>query len=171
MFSTSQLDMSQSLIATYFEQGYEYYICHTNTNLSNNNYNNYDYYDLTFYFSKSPITFSNNKFTCEGEFIKINALSRNVSNNISDSRLSRLSVTNSSNLNVSIPLYEHIMSNADNSYFMNTLAYVEYNNTNNLSYNLSVEDFFIPCVLICILILNYWLKEWFAKNYHKEKEV
>lgn len=168
MFSTSQLDMSQSLIATYFLDGYDNYICHTNTNLDDSYFaNNYNFYDLTFYFSKSPITVVDNTFTFSGDVIKVDVITRNVSNNENDNKLDRIKSNNFTSNSVSIPLYEHIMSNADGEIFMNTLSQQEYNLMNDISYNIDFNDFIVIPVILCILVISTWLRSWFGKNYKR----
>ena len=167
MFSTAQLDMLEPMVQAMYEDGYIYYVVHTNTNLNTSNYNNYDFYDLTFYFSKEPITFNNYKFTCSGNVIKINGMSRNVSNTTSDSKLSRTVYSSLSSLNVTVEDYEHIYSNADNCYIGDLMALTEYSNNNNIAYNISTNDFYVIPVLICIVIILNWFKVWFARNYKK----
>lgn len=164
MFSTTQLDMTAPMVQSYYEQGYIYYLVHTNTNISNS-YNNYNFQDLTFYFSKEPIEYKNDVFYFSGEYKKISAITRNISNNDTDNKLDRVSVSNGNSGSITVPLYEHIMTNCDNSIFMNTLALTEYNNVSNLGYNLSVNDFYVPVVIIAIIVLMSWLKSWFGKSY------
>ena len=168
MFSTTQLDMLEPMVQAYYEQGYSYYLVHTNTNTSSS-YNNYNFYDLTFYFSTEPIEFTNDKFNFTGAYKKINVITRNISSTDTDSKLDRLSVSNGSGGSVTVQLYEHIMTNAENSHFMNTIALTEYDNTHNLNYNIDVNDFFVPSVILGILVLSLWLKSWFGKTYKGEK--
>ena len=167
MFSTTQLDMLEPLVQAYYLNGYKYYICHTNTNVSN--YNNYDFYDVTFYFSKSPIIYNGNySFSLSGDSLKVNYMTRNISNGTNDSKLPRETV-NSFSGTLIINSYEHIMSNAENSIFMNTMSLTEYSNLNDLSFNLDVNDFFVPSVILAVILLFSWLKTWFGKNYRGEK--
>lgn len=167
MFSTSQLDMTKSLTLSYFENGYKYYVVHTNTNLDNYSYNNYNFYDLTFYFSKSPIQVDDNKFTFSGEVVKVNGISRNVSNSDNDNKLDRLDVSSFSNSSVTVPIYEHIYTNAEGEIYMNLLADKEYDIYNNFGYQFDFNDYLVIPVILSILVLLIWLRTWFGKNYKR----
>lgn len=166
MFSTSQQDMTKSLTSSYFENGFKYYIVHTNTKLDDS-YNNYNFYDLTFYFSKSPINVNNNKFTFSGDVIKINAISRNVSTSNNDNKLNRMNVSTFNGSSVTVPIYEHIYTNADGQIYMNLLSEKEYDINHNFGYQFDFNDYLIIPVILCILVLLIWLRSWFGKNYKR----
>lgn len=171
MFSTSQLDLIDNFVKSMYNNGYEYYFVHTNTNI--NSYNNYDFADLTFYFSKSPINVVNNTdyiLSSNNIILQYDVISRNVSlSSNQDNKLPRfndelLTVMSS----VRVPSYEFVMSNCiDNS--MDCLALVEYDNTNNISYNIKSNDFYTLPILLCISIIITWLSMWFGKSYRRKK--
>lgn len=161
MLSTTQLDYLEPMVQGMLEQGYPYYLAHTNTNFSSGS--NYNWRDLTIYFSKTPFTC--NGYTFEGfDVLKFDVITRNASSNSSDGRNERVLLSNISYLNLNIPDYEFISTNADNSFFMNHLAITEYQSVNDISYNVNLNDFWSFGVLIAIIILLIWLKSWFGRN-------
>lgn len=162
MFSTAQMDLIASLTQSMYEQGYEYYLVHTNTNL-NSSYNNYDFVDLEFYFSKEPIECTGYTFTGAAAIHK-EVISRNASNSSNDSQLPRISSGELSTLKVTVEDYEHIMTNAEGSQFMNCVALVEYQKANNIALNVSKNEFMAIPVLIAVIVLLHWFKTWFARN-------
>lgn len=171
MFSTSQLDLIDNFVKSMYNNGYEYYFVHTNTNI--NSYNNYDFADLTFYFSKSPINVVNNTdyiLSSDNIILQYDVISRNVSlSSNQDNKKPRfndelLTVMSS----VRVPSYEFVMSNCfENS--MDCLALVEYDNNNNISYNIKSNDFYTVPILLCISIIITWLSMWFGKSYRRKK--
>lgn len=163
MFSTTQLDLLQPLAEAMYNDGYIYYVAHTNTNLSTSSYNTYDFYDLSIYFSKSEIKCTDYNFKCADEVIRIDYITRNVSNNNSDSKLNRIRTIKVDSLNVNINPYEHIFTNSTNSLFADCLAMVEHNNNNNIAYNLTTNDFFVIPVLLSAVLLFSFLKMWFGR--------
>lgn len=162
MFSTAQLDLIAPMVQSMYEQGYTHYVVHSRTNLENT-YNNYDYVDLVFYFSKNEITFDNYTFTGE-DVVKKEVISRNVSNSTSDSKKPRVTSSSMEELNVYVNPYEHIMTDADGAQLMDIMAMTEYQNEIDLSWNLSKLDYMVIPVLIAVVVLMMWFKMWFARN-------
>lgn len=171
MFSTSQLDLIDNFVKSMYNNGYEYYFVHSNTNA--NSYNSYDFADLTFYFSKQPINVLSSDgyiLSSDNIILQYDVISRNVSlTSTQDNRVPRfndelLTVMTS----VTVPSYEFIMTNClDNS--MDCLALVDYDNNNNISYNIKSNDFYTIPVLLCVSILITWLSMWFGKSYRRKK--
>lgn len=170
MFSTSQLDLIDNFVKSMYNNGYEYYFVHTNTNL--NQSSTYNFADLTFYFSKEPINIVNSIdfiLSSDNIILQYDVITRNVSNNTQDSKSPRfddelLTVMTS----VRVPSYEFVMTNClENS--MDCLALVEYDNNNNISYNIKANDFYTVPVLLCVSIIITWLSMWFGKSYRRKK--
>lgn len=162
MLSTAQKDFIDLFVSQHYKQGYKYYICHTNTNLTNAS--QYTFYDLTFYFSKEPIKELNDyTFGTSGTWLAYDVMTRNASNNQSETKENRIKkITHNSN--VTIDKYEFILTNSENSYYMNTLALEEISYLTNIGYNISLNDYFIIPVILCSLLIFQWLRSWFANN-------
>ena len=170
MFSTSQLDLIDNFVKSMYNNGYEYYFVHTNTNF--NSYNSYNFADLTFYFSKSPINVLNTSdyiLSSDNIILQYDVITRNASTNNQDTKVPRfndelLPVMSS----VKVPSYEFVMSNClENS--MDCLALVEYDNNHNVSVNIKSNDFYTIPVLLCVSIIITWLSMWFGKSYRRKK--
>lgn len=166
MFSTTQLTLIEPVVQSMYVDGYEYYVVHTNTNL--NNYSNYDYQDLTFYFSKKPIEYRDNNTYFGADMVKLDVITRNGSNNQSDSKLPRFTVQSIGSGSFGINQIEFVMSNCGGTY-MDCMAMVEYDSRENISYNLDLNFMYVIPVLISILIISNWLRMWFARTDGKEK--
>ena len=162
MISTVQKDFIEMFVAQHYKQGYKYYICHTNTNLTNPM--TYNFYDLTFYFSKEPIKELNDyTFATNSTWKAYEVITRNVSNNQSDSKVERIKEI-SHKSNVTIDNYEFILTNSENSYYMNVIATEEISYLSNIGYNISLNDYIIIPVLLSALLIFQWLRTWFANN-------
>lgn len=163
MLSTAQMDFVENFIAQQYKEGYVYYVVFTNTNMSN--VSSYNFRDLSIVVSKFPINCQNSyTFKSSNACVRYNIITRNASNNRDDDRIERLQKTNLSSLNLSINNYEFIITNATNSYHMNTLAISELNYRDNLTYNLDVNDYYTIPVCLCIIIVWHWLSSWFGRT-------
>lgn len=112
MFSTAQQEIIDSYVPTMLNKGYSYYIVYTN-------YNNGDYYnrepDLIFIFSKDKIIGSSGyryQVPEEGSITTRIRTSNYSSNSYADNS-ERLVTTSYDGGYISIPMYEHIYTNAE----------------------------------------------------------
>ena len=106
MFSTAQQSYIDSILPTYADMGYKYYVCYTDS--SSSGYNDY-HPDLYFIFSDKQITSDTGyKFTYS-DSIQVAIYTGNVS---TYNQAQRLQVTSLSAGSRSVPVYEHIYSNA-----------------------------------------------------------
>lgn len=160
MFSTVQKDCSISLINQYKSMGYKYYIVHTNTY----NYNSYDTYDLTFYFTQEPIYPSVDNYAYmfklpnTGDKVKVEVNTKNYNFNSSQSSTERIGVDKCNEIDLAIDVVEFVSSNAVGYDGMNFISYQD----NSVAYNLNVNDIYISSVLLTIILLFMWLGRWFG---------
>lgn len=144
MLSQVELEYIKALINTYYAKGYKYYMCHTISDNSNNDY------DMCIYFSKDKIeALNDNYFSVEkGIRIYIDSSSKSTYNyNASDT-------VSSFNNNVTVDEAEFIYTNAISIYSYNTICLnpdvtVDYSENNNLN-TISI----LICVIFCYLIIR-----------------
>lgn len=158
MISATQEIYIRYTVQSYLNQGYKYYVVHTNTNLSNSSSN--DWQDLTLYFSKDPITKRNDySFTFQSG-IRLDVITAGAR---TDRRAERVQLSNLSNSTIIIDNYEFILSNQEGRY-MDVLGLQSYQEQTDISYNLTKNDYFIVPIILCILILFKWLHGTFKTN-------
>lgn len=161
MFSTTQLDLIAPLVQSKINDGYDYYVVFSNTNLNTYNYNNYNWRDLTFYFSKEPIYFNGMySFSVVDGTEKYDVISRNVSNNDSDNKENRILIDTVDDMNVNIPMYEFVMTNISSTGHMDIVA--DYKKS--LDKNVDINLFYTIPILFSILIVSNWLRVWFGRG-------
>lgn len=109
MFSTTQIEVVQTLVPTMREAGYKYYVAYTNTRI--NNYSNIEP-DLYFIFSKDEITSTSSySYSIPDGSIQYACRSANYSTSSSAVNSERYSISDFSGV-LTIKPYEHIYSNA-----------------------------------------------------------
>lgn len=154
MFTDIEYTYLKNMVETYILKGdYVSYLAYTYTNISDN-YSN-ESPEMYIIFSKSDIEASGNTFIIPEESITIsidtNSASRNSNNG------PRYTFTESVS-SVSVPNYEFIYSNAVNTKYADVLSYTEYLNSNNLSYNITKNEFYLTPLLVGLLIIMLFLK-------------
>lgn len=165
MFSTTQQQYIDDVVLQMYLQGYKYYVVHTNTNI--NDYSNNEWRDLTFYFSKNEIKASSQyKYQLTNSALKYSVRTSNASRNYSDERVI---VTNQNASTITINDYEFISTNATNSQTMNVLAEIEYNNSNNIVYHMTMNDFYVIPVCLLIIFLFQWINRVFPQIRSEQK--
>ena len=163
MFSTTQMTFIENTVMNMYLQGYEYYIVHTNTNLSSSYY---QWQDLTLYFSKEPITRNSDySYTIPNETLMYDVITSNASRNYYDD--ARVDITTLSSRTILINDYEFIATNCNGSRLMNVLASIEYQEQKDVSFNLDLNDFYIIPVILCITLLFSILRWWYPSSYSK----
>lgn len=149
MFTQTEYNYLLDLVESYILKGdYKYYVAYTNTNVSDYDYNR-DYPDLYVVFSNDQIVQSGSTFeVTNGRLISLDSDSatRNGSNG------PRMIVTNYSD-SLTIPQYEFIYTNVDNSVYPDLIA----DKSVNLSYN---PNFFmlIPFSILLIVLCLFWFR-------------
>lgn len=147
MFTATEENYLKGLISVYAKQGYNYYICHTVTEINND-------YDVYIYFSKkeikaiTPTTFD----VTDSVFIKIDSSTRNSYNNDNGHNRALVSDVNYTGI-VDVHIAEFIYTNAVANYEGNTLVInpdITLNSSSNYSY-LKSSSIFIFILFIIFL--------------------
>lgn len=162
MFSTTQLQVIQPLVESLYNDGYEYYYAHTNTNLSNS-YNNYNFADITIYFGKSEFEHTSNFDISNSNVLRYDVITRNVSNNNDDDRLERITITEIPSFVKRVNNYEWVMTNCIEGQ-IDCLTVYDYNSQRSLNHNLDLNLFLCVPVLVSVLVVSNWLRMWFGRN-------
>lgn len=158
MFTQVEYTYLENLIETYILKGeYTSYLAYTNTDLSGS-YTS-DTYDFFVIFSKEDITSNSGQFVVSSGSLRIAVNSSQASRNNTNGP--RLEFTELSGA-VSVPTYEFIYTNALHSAYPDILAKEVYesktNFENNISYNISKEEFYILPLFMGVLIMMLFLK-------------
>ncbi len=112
MFSTNQIEVTQSLVNTMRQQGYKYYIAYTNTSTSSG-WNTSAVEDLYIIFSKDEITaISGYNYTIPANSLHYAIRTGNYSTSSSSVNSERFVVSEYEG-ELNIEIYEHIYTNAE----------------------------------------------------------
>lgn len=111
MFSTNQIEVTQTLVNTMRQQGYKYYVAYTNTNTSSG-WNSY-VEDLYIVFSKSEITATSGySYVVPADSLHYAIRTGNYSSSSSAVNNERYVVSYYEGV-LNIDVYEHIYTNAE----------------------------------------------------------
>lgn len=111
-FSTAQEKYIDTLVNTLHQQGYKYYIAYTHTQINSGYYYQTEP-DLYILFSKDKIEAVNGYiYTFDGDVLQYAVRTGGYSTSSSATNTDRIDVENYASDRLSVPLYEHIYTNA-----------------------------------------------------------
>lgn len=153
MFTQVEIDYLKSLINTYREQGYKYYLAHTVTERNNE-------YDIRLYVSKEEITATTDDiFSIKNAVvINIDSSSRNDSNN---SSIHSRDVISNSNYNgvLTVHTAEFIYTNAVLDYSITTFCVnPDIMNSGVSSYNCHLISYAM-LILVSVILLYMFIRD------------
>lgn len=150
MFSTAQQQYIETLIPTYAKAGYKYYVIYSNTVVNSGYYTSTDP-DLYALFSKKAISADDAyTFNVEDDAVLVTIRSGNYSSSSSADNTDRVVVSEYDQTVLSIPVYEHVYTNAEfNSYVLQP----DYNLISGGETNVRLEA--ISYIMLVALLITF----------------
>lgn len=159
MFTATEIEFLKALLHTNILNGsYNYYVAYTLTSITTDP-ENYDFYVVM---SEEPIVgTTEHSFKCHGDQIIMKVDSSAASRNNSDPRIV-YSIESARSFSVND--YEFVYTNAEGSIHADLMAMYEYQQANDLSYNLDLNHYYAVPVLLSITLLFTILRWWYPSK-------
>lgn len=158
MFSTNQQAYIEALLPTYAKEGYKYYVAYTDS-VANSGYYTSTNPDLYVLFSKKRISAKDAYiYDVQDDSIIVAVRCGNYSSSSSANNSERVVVSDYSAKTLSIPVYEHIYTNAEfESYALQPDYYL--NSVGETNVQVQANSFILLTIALFLALSKLWFRK------------